>query len=124
MFTSVSVTLTAGSDVEKINIVEDGKVTEYMVSPSTSLSVNRILTKLNTTLEIEAKGFLLLYLFYFQPLLLHDSALNAEICACFVVSTVRVSALIKLLTQTCSEKYVLSKSLKIRTMVKSFTQRD
>ena len=121
MFTSVSVTLTAGSDVEKINIVEDGKVTEYMVSPSTSLSVNRILTKLNTTLEIEAKGFLLLYLFYFQPLLLHDSALNAEICAYFVVSTVRVSALIKLLTQTCSEKYVLSKSLKIRTMVKSFT---
>ena len=124
MFTSVSVTLTAGSDVEKINIVEDGKVTEYMVSPSTSLSVNRILTKLNTTLEIEAKGFLLLYLFYFQPLLLHDSALNAEICTYFVASTVQVSALIKLLTQTCSEKCVLSKSSKIQTMVKSFTQRD
>ena len=69
MFTSVSVTVTAGSDVEKINIVEDGKVTEYMVSPSTSLSVNRILTKLNTTLEIEAKGFLFAIFIMFPTLI-------------------------------------------------------
>lgn len=78
MFTNVSVTLTAGSDVEKINIVEDGKVTEYMVSPSSSRTVNRILTKLNTTLEIEAKGFLSLYLLYFQLLLLNNFIFDVQ----------------------------------------------